>query len=71
MAFAVITGASNTPYFLTKNGEFYMPDSAKSINMPALGDKVVARGDAHKKHDIAGNTFTAIELVAIQPVPAD
>ena len=65
MALAVIAN-DGVRYFLTKDGGFYMQDSGESKQMPAPGDKVVARGDVQEKLDITGNTFTTIEVTTLR-----
>jgi len=70
MALAVIAN-DGVQYFLTKDGGFYMQDSGESKQMPAPGDRVVARGDVQEKLDITGHKFTTIEVTTLQQVNAN
>jgi hypothetical protein len=64
MALAVIANDS-VRYFLIKDSGFYMQDSGESKQMPASGNKVVARGDVQEKLDITGNNFKTIEVTTL------
>lgn len=65
LALAVIAEDSER-YFLTKAGGFYIQDYGEDSDLPAPGDKVLATGDVRESRDIAGNTFSTIELTALR-----
>lgn len=62
-----VVGDNNVRYFLTRGGRFYAGETSEENGMPAPGEPVVASGSVQEQHDIAGNTFTTIEVATLQP----
>ena len=62
LAFAVV--ANGVPYFLTRNGRFYMQNET---DLPSPGGIFVVAGKVRDQKDVNGNAFKTVELTSLRP----